>query len=106
MKARRRAWVTVCGAATALVLWFAAPPISWFGVEQWMPRNEIIRRCGAPAWDNNDVKGTFWFAERVVGRYELWVSFDSHGTASAFSVKVFVGTPRTYWHRVLWSRGP
>ena len=73
-------------------------PPAWDEIQVGMTRQEVYERTGPPTQDSGDIKGAFWFRNKLTQRQELWVYFDEDKVRD-FCVSQYIGTADHFFPR-------
>jgi outer membrane protein assembly factor BamE (lipoprotein component of BamABCDE complex) len=68
-----------------------AYPPAWDEIQVGMSRQDVYERTGTPTHDTADIKGAFWFRDRLTQQQELWIYFDDDKVRD-FSISERIGT--------------
>jgi hypothetical protein len=100
MKMKRRIII----AATLVLLALVARsqlgyPQGWGDIHVGMTRSQVYNIVGAPNGSCGEIKGCFWYNEKLIGWQELWIDFEGDDKVSSMSLKQYIGTKTHFFIR-------
>ena len=77
-----------------------AYPQAWNEIQLGMSRQEVYDRTGTPSANMGEIKGAFWFQNKLTQQQELWVYFDKD-IVTSLGITRRIGTTEHFHTRIV-----